>query len=331
MKYSTKQTREKAIQAYLKGESVINIARVLSVGRTTVYDWLAAFNRTKSCERKSDPGSGRPIVLNTKNINDIIKIIKKPASTFGFDTDLWTIRRIITVSKKKLNLTISKTTMHRILCDKEQSYKKGEARYYEANPKAQKEWLRKIVPEIKRCVEKHKAILYFEDEANVSLLSVMGKTWGPIGQKTIIKTTGNKGGVSAISAITKSGNLIFNLHEKKITSVEIIAFLQQMLNQHPRRDLVVIMDQARPHVSKITRAFIASKNRLHVYYLPPRSPEFNPDEKVWNHLKNEDLKSHQARNTKELKKLTRTKLRNLSKNPSMLRGIFYRCEIASLF
>jgi transposase len=162
------------------------------------------------------------------------------------------------------------------------------------------------------------------------LASVVGKTWGPVGQKTIIKTTGNRGGVSAISAITKSGGLIFNLYDDKITSEEIIEFLHQMLNHHPRRHLVVVMDQARPHVSKMTKSFIDSKTRLHVYYLPPRSPEYNPDEKVWNHLKNEDLKSHQAKNVKELKKLTRSKLAKLSNSPSMLRGIFNRCEIAKL-
>lgn len=331
MTYSTIQIREKAVNAYLSGEKVSNIAKMLCAGRTTVYDWLTKFNETKSVERKINPGSGRPSTLTNHHIASIIKIIKSPASQYGFDTDLWTIRRIINVAKKKLQLVISKTTMHRILCDKDQSYKKTEQRYYEADKKTQDEWLKKIVPEIKRCVKKNNAILYFEDEANVSLVATVGKTWGPIGQKTIIKRTGNRGGVSAISAITKSGNLIFNLHEKRISSVEIIQFLQQMLEHHPRRHLVVVMNQAKPHVSKITMEFIASQKRLHIYYLPARSPEFNPDEKVWNHLKNEDLKAHQATNVKELKTLTRKKLKKMANSPSLLKGIFHRCEIASLF
>lgn len=331
MTYSTVEMREKAINAYLDGEKVCDIARILCVGIRTVYDWITKFSETKSVERKTEPGSGRQSVLTSNAIASIIKIIKKPASEFGFDTDLWTIRRIITVAKKELKLSISKTTMHRILCDKGQSYKKTEQRYYEADKKAQDEWLGKTVPAINRCVKKHKAILYFEDEANVSLVSTAGKTWGPIGQKTIIKRTGNRSGVAAISAITKNGNLIFNLHDKRISSVEIIQFFQQMLNYHPRRHLVVVMDQAKPHTSKVTKTFISEQKRLHVYYLPPRSPEFNPDEKVWNHLKNEDLKAHQATNTKELKKLTRAKLKKMSNSPSLLRGIFHRCDVASLF
>ena len=48
--------------------------------------------------------------------------------------------------------------------------------------------------------------------------------------------------------------------------------------------------------------------------IPPKSPEYNPDEQVWSHLKYHELKSHQVDNTKDLKKLTRKKLRKLSKD-----------------
>src|SRR5690606_32203851 len=110
------------------------------------------------------------------------------------------------------------------------------------------------------------------------------------------------GSISAISAITNDGHLIFNLHEKRITSVEVIEFFKQMLAYHPKRHLTVVMDRAPVHTAKAIKKFIDSQKRLHVFYLPPRSPEFNPDEKVWNHLKNQELCSHKAKNTKELKK-----------------------------
>jgi transposase len=49
------------------------------------------------------------------------------------------------------------------------------------------------------------------------------------------------------------------------------------------------MDRATPHTSQMTQTFIESQPRLHVFYLPPYSPEWNPDEKVWNHLKTQEL------------------------------------------
>ena len=54
--------------------------------------------------------------------------------------------------------------------------------------------------------------------------------------------------------------------------------------------------------------FIKSQKRLHVFYLPPRAPHLNPDEKVWNHLKHHELKSHQETNLDGLEKLSNKNL-----------------------
>ena len=51
---------------------------------------------------------------------------------------------------------------------------------------------------------------------------------------------------------------------------------------------------------KKTVSFINEQNRLHVFYLPSYSPDWNPDEQVWNHLKHQELKGHQARTKEEL-------------------------------
>ena len=190
-----------------------------------------------------------------------------------------------------------------------------------------------MLPAIKRTVKKYRAILYFEDESNIALSPVMGKSWGPIGEKIVHKATGNRGSIAAISAISVDGRLIFNLFSggKRFKSGDIIEFLRNMLAHHKTRHLVVVMDRASPHISKMTKAFIAKNKRLHVFHLPPRSPEFNPDEQVWAHLKNHDLKSHQETNLKGLKKLTRRKLLRLSRDQKKLLGIFKRCENASFY
>jgi transposase len=179
-------------------------------------------------------------------------------------------------------------------------------------------------------VKKHRAILYFQDESNVSLTAFLGKTWAPCGQTPRSRVTGKRAGVAALSALSRRGHLLFRLLEKRIASREVIDFLQQMLRHHPRRHLVVVMDQAPPHTSKKTRAFIDQHTRLHVFYLPKYSPDWNPDEKVWNHLKHQELKSHQAKTKDELKHLTRRKLRSMAKRPHLMRGLFFRCCVADV-
>ena len=104
-----------------------------------------------------------------------------------------------------------------------------------------------------------------------------------------------------------------------------------MLLHHPRRHLVVVMDQAPCHTSKKVKEYIDSKKRLHVFYLPSYSPQFNPDEKVWNHLKNIELKNHQEQDLKGLKKLVRSKLKKISKSPEKINAIFKRCDYSYLY
>jgi hypothetical protein len=64
--------------------------------------------------------------------------------------------------------------------------------------------------------------------------------------------------------------------------------------------------------------------------LPSYSPDWNPDEQVWNHLKHQELKGHQAKTKNEIKVLTRKKLSKMSKDPQKLQGIFFRFFVAEL-
>ena len=92
----------------------------------------------------------------------------------------------------------------------------------------------------------------------------------------------------------------------------------------------MVMDNASSHKSKKILKFLSSQKRLHIFHFSPYSPEFNPDEKVWNHLKNHELKAHQAKTKIELEKLTERKLKNMAKNKNLVKGIFQRCSVANL-
>lgn len=104
-----------------------------------------------------------------------------------------------------------------------------------------------------------------------------------------------------------------------------------MLKHHARRHIVVVMDQARTHTSKAFKKFVAKQKRLHIFYLLKYSPDWSPDEKVWNHLKHQELKSHQAKTTDELISIAKRKLKYMARNPRLMRGIFFRCCVAHFF
>jgi transposase len=327
--YSTFDIRMRAVRAVIGGDmTVMDVAQAYGTDRSTIHRWLARFVSDGENGLERRPVPGRPRKLAGLDSDALVDIVLAPATQFGYETDFWTTRRLIQVIGTQFGVVLSKRTVLRRLHEAGLSYQKPEREYFELSEEERAEWRRTELPRIRRAVRKYRAILYFQDEANVSLTALLGKTWGLVGCTPKQRVTGTRGGVSAMSAISHRGQLIFRLHDKRIASDEVITFLEQMLRHHARRHLVVVMDQAPPHTSKKTRAYIECQKRLHVFWLPKYSPDWNPDEKVWNHLKHQELKGHQAKTKMELKALTAEKLRAMSANPHLLQGIFFRCCMA---
>ena len=329
--YSTFEVRIRAVQAVQRGWAVTETADAFGIARRTLHRWLNRYEENGEAGLARKPGSGRPRILEELEEGELRAIVLQPASAFGYETDLWTVGRLHRVIREQYHVVISRDTVWRRLREAGLTYQKPEREYYEIDEEARRKWRRYEVPKIRKCVEKYRAILYFQDESNISLTAFLGKTWSPCGQTPKARVTGKRGGVAAMSAISKPGHLLFRLLEKRIASAEVIDFFGQMLKHHPRRHLVVVMDKARPHTSKKTMAYIESQQRLHAFHLPSYSPDWNPDEKVWNHLKHHELKNHQAKTKDELKQLARRKLQSMAKRPELLRGLYFRCCVSDFF
>lgn len=330
-RYSTLDTRSRAVRAVERGLPVGQVAEAYGVSRTTLFRWMQRFitHGSRGLERRA--GSGRPRLLAAFDMEALNDIVLEPASRFGFETDLWTVGRLRQVIREHYGVEVSPDTVWRRLRDAGFTYQKPERRYFELNEEAREEWLRNEAPRIRAAVREFRAILYFQDESNVSLTAFLGKPWAFRGQTPRVRVTGKRGGVTAMSALSGQGRLVFRLFNQRIASEQVMQFLGQMLKHHSKRHLVVVMDQAPPHVSRKTHNYITSQPRLHVHYLPKYSPDWNPDEKVWNHLKHHELKGHRAKTKEELQSLTQTKLETMSKNPTLLKGLYFRCCVADFF
>jgi transposase len=328
--YSTLEVRVRAVEAVNNGMSVSQTAQAFSVDRTTLHRWLKRHVKLGEAGLQRQPVSGRPRKLCDIDSARIKRIVLAPATDFGFETELWTVSRLHAVLVDQLNVDVSEDTVWRRLREAGLTWQTPERQYFEADEKTRHRWQQETIPEIRKILEKTGGILYCEDEASVCLTPLLGKTWAERGKPRKVAVTGARASIAAMSAISPKGRLVFRLHDKRITSVEVIDFLKQLLRQHPSRHVVVVMDQAKPHTSKMTKSFIASRPRLHVFYLPPYSPDWNPDEKVWNHLKNHELKAHRATNREELYDLTTEKLKNMSEDRDLLQGLYFRCCVAEL-
>ena len=64
------------------------------------------------------------------------------------------------------------------------------------------------------------------------------------------------------------------------------------------------------------------KKRFRLFFLPPYSPELNPDERVWNDLKNGAIGKQAITDPKQLHRTVVSHLRFIQKSPDRVRSYF---------
>lgn len=307
---------------------VNEIAHAFGLHQGSVSRWFTRANREGKNSLKRTFAKGAKSKLTEADKNKILQWVKQPATDFGFDTPLWTCRRLQQLIAKKCSISIHNSNIWEWLTKWNLTNQRPEKRALQADSEEKKKWIKEDWPGIKAHAKRWQAIIYFLDESGVSLIPVMGKTWAPKGKTPIIKVTGNKGGFCVTSAVSPAGRMLFRIEKEKITAVVHIQFLKQILRHHPNRKVIVVEDGAPPHTAKKVNEFVAENNkRFALYYLPSYSPELNPDEEVWNHLKNKKLKAHQAQTKKEFRPLILSKMRSIQRSESLIRSFFYRLDI----
>lgn len=330
MNHTSLETKKAAIKFYMAGNTTAEeVSANFGVSIASFFRWLKKYRKNNNFEDLENAHGGGPErKLNKYWVMRILKLILKPANKYGFSDGLWSTTRIVQLITMKFGLKVSKITVWRLLRENDFFYKSPEMNFKEGDKDKLDEWLNNKFPEILKKVKKYKGILYFLDESNIKLTAFKGKTWSLKGKRPILKVSGKRGSISAISAITSSGNLLFNVYDSTISSEEVESFLLYMLEHHKRRHLFILMDNAAVHKSERIKRLEAKNKRLHIEHLPPYWPKYNPDEYVWNYLKNVEMKIYSADNTNQLMKLVVIAMNRIASCSKTLIGIFMRCPLA---
>ncbi|OIK02865.1 DDE endonuclease [Streptomyces sp. MUSC 14] len=90
-------------------------------------------------------------------------------------------------------------------------------------------------------------------------------------------------------------------------------------HQLVKAPIVLVRDRLNTHVSRAMRDLIAEREWLTVFLLPPYSPDVNPVEGVWAHVK-QSLANLAAVALDRLETLVRNRLKRLQYRPGTLDG-----------
>ncbi|WP_200249881.1 IS630 family transposase [Thiococcus pfennigii] len=299
------------------------IADVLGISRSSVYDWLKRYRESGWEALDSRPSPGAPALI-TAPIEAWLRwtVLECTPQDFGYDTALWTRDILAELLNKHFGLSVGGSTVGLHLRRLGLSYRKPWFRAREQQPHAVARFLNDTFPRIQRLAGKLNAEIAFEDEAGIGLQTQAGKTWGAVGTPPQVPVSSQRGGFNLLSAVTASGTLRFSIAEGKIDSPRYIAFLQQLIHNRTT-PLIVIVDRAPFHRSKAVREFVrAHRQQIRVFFLPSYSPELNPDEQVWNTIKDKQVGRQAVKTKTGLKRAALSALRSLQQKGALIRSFF---------
>jgi len=322
----SKKRKEVVEAIILRQEPVHLVARIYNIPYRTVFDWLSRYRSGGWDALKEKHRSGRKRKLSAEDMQWVYDAVTMGnPMNYQFEFCHWTLNIIREMIARERGIELSKASVSRLLGHLGLSPQRPIYKSYKQDPAKIEQYLNKTFPELVRQAKALDAQIYFVDEAAVRSDAHRGTTWGKVGKTPVVKDSGGRFSLSVISAITPRGDMRFSFIEGRMNSKRFIDFLKQ-LQGDAGKPIIVIADNAKYHHSRETQRFIekqkgSKKGEIIMAFLPPYSPEYNPDEQVWNHMKARLAKLPIASKEAMKKALLRI-LRSIQKTRSLIKSFF---------
>jgi transposase len=133
------------------------------------------------------------------------------------------------------------------------------------------------------------AEIFFGDEAGVRSEFHSGKTWAPKGQTPVIKTTRARLGFNMVSAVTPKAKMRYMVVRERVAAKQFCDLLCRLLFRAQRPMFLILEGHPVHRSAKVKHLVESIGDKLQLFFLPLYSPELNPDESVWDELKNNGI------------------------------------------
>jgi len=320
--------RIRAVGQVEAGERPEVVIRALWMSRPQIYEWPAAYREGGYEALKAKQLFGRPPKLTGNQLARLYRLITtKNPSQLKFPFALWTRAIVREVIRDKFGVRLSEVSVGRLMRKMGLSPQKPLRRAYQQDREAVEQWVKADYPAIRKLAKREKARIYFGDEAGVRSDYHSGTTWAARGQTPVVRTTGARFSLNLISAVSPRGEMRFMTVDGRMTADKFTGFLKRLLTGH-EDPVFPIVDGHPTHRAAKVKEFIASTDgRPRLFYLPPYSPELNPDESVWNYLKNHKVGKATIIGPDQLRALVLGTLRRLQKLPEPVRAFLRQKEL----
>jgi len=319
------ELRKRAVVSVQDGQSPEIVAQVFGVHRVTMYGWLARYRNGGWDSLDARKRGGRPSKLGGKAMRWIYQTItmKNPLQ-LKFTFALWTAKMIGQLIYERFGIKLSKASICRLLKQLGLTPQRPVWRAYQQKPEEVQKWLNEEYPRIRNMARRLKAQIFFGDEAGVRSDHHAGTTWAARGKTPVVSTTGARFSLNLISAVSAQGEFRFMTVKSRVGAAQFIEFIKRLLHGAERM-IFLIVDGHPTHKARSVTKFIETepiKKRFRLFYLPPYSPELNPDERVWNDLKNNAIGQKAITSPVHMHSAVINHLRFIQKSPDRVCAYF---------
>lgn len=318
-----------ALRRVREGETPSVVIKSYGLCRTTIYKWLRAAKGRGERALKSRKATGRPPQLTpTQKLQVRRWMTGKDPRQYGFDFGLWTRKIVAALIAREMNVELGLTAVGRLLAELEITPQKPLRRAYERDPKAITRWKNEEYPALRARARRAGADIFFLDEAGIRSDAALARSWAPKGKTPIVPTSGQRQQVSAISAVNALGAFWFMTFTGMLNATRFRDFLKCFLRGR-KRGVLLVVDGHPAHRAKLIAQFVQEcRGRLELHFLPGYAPELNPDEFVWNHLRQVGVSKTPLKKNESLRARVEQDLRAIQRKKRLVQSFFDADSVA---
>ncbi|MBM4128473.1 MAG: IS630 family transposase [Nitrospira sp.] len=316
--------RFRAVQAVLSGKLQKEVIAFFDISQAALTKWLKLYRQGGEAALKPRKrGRHKSIQLEGWQAAQTVKtIIDHCPDQIKLPWVLWTREAVARMIKERYGIAISRWTAGRYLDRWGFTPQKPAKRALERNPEAVMHWLDTEYPAIKKAAQQEQAEIHWGDEMGLRSDHQTGTTWGLKGKTPVVASTGKRFSGNMISTITNRGTMRFMVFTSSFTTDVFIAFLRRLIASADQKIYLIVDNHRVHHAGKVLKWIDKHHDRISIFYLPPYSPDLNPDERLNNDVKVNASRDRRPANKAELLENMRYYLRVTQNRPDIVKSYF---------
>ena len=320
------ERRRQVIGLRQSGMTYAAIAAQVGLTQTGVFDICQRFAERGGAglvSGKRGRKADEQRLLEAAQEAEVQRLIRRHMpDALGLPFALWSRAAVAALVAQRCGVTLAVRTVGKYLARWGFTAQKPLRRAYEQRPAEVRRWLRRDYPAILAQARRQKGVIFWGDETGLRSDDVRGRSYAPRGRTPEVRVCHKRAGLSLISAVTNRGEVRWMVLAGAVNATRLIRFLQRLIRD-ARRKVFLILDRLQVHRAGPVRTWLAAHHaEIEVFYLPPYSPELNPDEGLNADLKQAVTRRAPTRSHAQLKRATISHMRRLAKSPARIRSYF---------